>query len=193
MVSISRPPGFQDWKAVPSNAVLQEIGRLAIITAGVEDLIHGIIWRYLNIEDSLGSVITGRFKLKQLQDNCIKILKAADAPTLILKDLEEIFSEIDKSAELRNKCVHWIWHRAHSGSKGLHRLDPPAYQQEKKEIYISAKQIKQAADNLVWLETRLYPHIMNLDHLYKLIRQDGPDDLPTPWLCIFPQPERKST
>ena len=186
MAKVPQPTDFIDGHQMPSGDMLEAIGRLAIITASIEDILHELTWKYLKVPRHVGALLTNEKKLKRLTQDLIKMCKTTKATSLILEDFEDIFVDLEGTAFVRNQCIHWIWEQPKTG---VHRLHPPAYMRNKTSVKFSVSDVNKIGDELIWIEYRLRSHAMTIVELYREIRKEGIEYVPAPWLYILPQSE----
>ncbi len=181
MAKLPRPNGFEDPKHLPSKTILAEIGRLAIVSASIDDILHAIYWKFARLTDAVGAVITGDIRPGRLVDDIIKVAKAAKVDPKIVDDLKDIFADHKNLAILRNQCIHWTWNRP-TGRKIV--VEPPTHKTGHTPITLTLTQIKKLADDLVWIETRLDAHAMTDEELAQRKKEEKEPDIyvPTPWL-----------
>jgi hypothetical protein len=93
MVKLKRPADFKDTKQLPREEIMLEIGRIAIVSASIEDLLHTLYWRVSGLNESVGSVITGDARATRLTEDILRIAKAAKADQAVVDDLKDLFSD----------------------------------------------------------------------------------------------------
>lgn len=162
---------------------MEEIGRIAIISASIEDLLHVLYWKFAGLTEPVGAVITGDARATRLSEDIIRVAKAADIDQSIVDDLKDIFAEFVGSTRERNEFVHWIW----SWNTETHedRIDPPGYKRSREGRYVKTSDVSRVADDLVWIEHRIAAHLMSDEELKESKRKfglAGAPDAPTPWL-----------
>lgn len=91
MAKLKRPPDFSDTRQLPSEPVMMEIGRLSIVAASIEDILHRLHWKLARIAEPVGAVITGDARATRLSEDIIRIAKAAGTNQAIIDDLRDIF------------------------------------------------------------------------------------------------------
>jgi hypothetical protein len=183
MAKLKRPGSFQDTRQLPRDEIMLEIGRIAIVSASIEDLLHSLYWRLAGLTDPVGSVITSDARANRLAEDIIKIAKSAKVDQAIIDDLKDVFSEYALLATERNKFVHWIW--SWNTKTRQDRIDPPAYKPTHEGKYVTAEEVAAIADDLVWIEHRLIAHLFTEDELKASVVKHGTagsPDAPTPWL-----------
>jgi hypothetical protein len=183
MAKIKRPPDFEDTKQLPRDEIMLEIGRIAIVTASIEDVLHSLHWKFSGLTDSVGAVITADARASRLTEDIIRIAKAAEIDQAIIDDLKDIFSEYSSLTIERNKFVHWIW--SWNTQTRQDRIDPPGYKPTHQGKYVTPQDVATVADDLVWIEHRLHAHCMTERALKESVAKFGPAgavDAPTPWI-----------
>jgi hypothetical protein len=183
MAKLKRPTDFRDTRQLPRDSIIIEIGRIAIVSASIEDLLHSLYWRFAGLTETVGSVITGDARASRLTEDVIKIARVAKVDQAIIDDLKDIFADYALLATERNKFVHWIW----SWNTKTHedRIDPPSYKPTHQGKYVTTESVAEVADDLVWIEHRLSSHLMTKDEINRSLKEHGPagaPDAPTPWL-----------
>lgn len=184
MAKLKRPADFQDTKQLPRDEIMLEIGRIAIVAASIEDILHSIHWRLSGLSDSVGAVITADARASRLTEDIIRVGRAAGIDQAIIDDLKDIFSDYAKLATERNKFVHWIW--SWNTETRQDRIDPPGYKPTRQGKYATPQDVAAVADELVWIEHRLQAHCMSDAELKASIAKFGPDgapNAPTPWIA----------
>ena len=183
MVRLKKPIDFEDTRQLPSEPIMVEIGRIAIVSAGIEDLLHALYWKFAGVADPVGAVITGDARTTRLSEDVIRIAKAAGTNKAIIDDLKDIFSDLVTLAKERNKFVHWIW--SWNTTTYEDRIDPPGYKPGHEGRYVTPGDVAEIADSLVWIEHRLAAHLMTEEELSvskEKYGSGGAPDAPTPWL-----------
>ena len=183
MVKIARPPGFKDTRQLPRESIMMEIGRIAIVSASIEDLLHDLYWKLAGLTDDIGAVITGDARASRLSEDIIRIAKAAKVDQAKIDDLKDIFSDFTNLTKERNEFVHWIWSWENSTRRD--RIDPPGYKPSRHGKWVTTEDVARVADDLVWVEHRLAAHLLTREELEQSKKKHGPAgavDAPTPWL-----------
>lgn len=183
MVKLLRPAEFKDTRQLPSEFIMLEIGRISIVSASIEDLMHSLYWKFAGISEEVGAIVTGDARATRLADDVVRVAKAAQVESAIVRDLQDIFSEFIQLAKTRNQFIHWIW----SWNTDTHedRIDPPGYKPKREGRYVTFDDVSKVADDLVWIEHRILAHFLTPKQLaaskakYGLA---GAPDAPTPWL-----------
>lgn len=176
MTKWPRPKDFKDPLYMPPDAVLRALGRVAAVSAGIEDGLHALYWRLLGVEDEAGKVITGDMRSNRMTEDILKLARAQKYPPEKIDDLMDLFGDFREKNQKRNQVLHWIW-----GEQGV---EAPAYKSQQKLTY-SAGDVDGLADDLIWIETRLTAHLLTEDALLKDRAKHGSEaDLyvPAPWL-----------
>ena len=78
---------------------MMEIGRLAIVAASIEDLLHSLYWQLSGVTDPVGAVITGDARAARISKDIIRIAKAAGTDDAIVEDLRDIFWKLHQTDE----------------------------------------------------------------------------------------------
>jgi hypothetical protein len=71
----------------PPNTVLQAIGRIAVICASIEDMLHVIHWRYVETSWDIAPILTGDIRPSRLMDDIVRIAVAANEEPARVADL----------------------------------------------------------------------------------------------------------
>lgn len=190
MVKLPKPKDFKDTRQLPSEGVIAEIGRLAIVSASIEDIMHQIFWKHAGVSAPVGATITGDARATRLGEDIVKIAKAANVDAAIVEDLSDIFTEHRALVQERNKFLHWIW--SWNTETGEDRIDPPGYKSHLAGRYVTAQEVQKIGDDLVWIEARLAAHSLSEEELKESKKQfglAGAFDAPTPWLEKLPLPK----
>ncbi|MCK1533158.1 MULTISPECIES: hypothetical protein [unclassified Bradyrhizobium] len=153
MLKVKRPKNFADTNQLPREQIMQEIGRIAIVSASIEDLLHALHWEISGLNDLIGPLITSDVKPARLSQDIIKIGKAAKVKQSTIDELRDLFSDYATLAQERNKFVHWIW--SWNTKTREDRIDPPGYKHSREGKYVSVQDVADVADDLVWVEHRL--------------------------------------
>ncbi len=160
-----------------------EPGRIAIVTASIEDLLHSLHWKFADLSEPVGSVITADARASRLTEDILRIARAAKIDQAIVDDLKDVFSDYKALAGERNKFVHWIW--SWNTQTREDRIDPPSYKSTLQGKYVTPEEVVGVADDLVWIEHRLQAHCMSDAELKLSLAKYGPagaPDAPTPWV-----------
>jgi len=192
MVKLKRPPDFKDTRQLPSEPIMGEIGRIAIVSAAIEDLLHVLYWKFAGLTDPIGAVVTGDARATRLSEDVIRIAKAGGVDAAIIDDLKDIFSDFIVLVQERNKFLHWIW--SWNTETYEDRIDPPGYKPGHQGKYVTRGGIAKIADGLVWIEHRLAAHYMTKKELSASKRKyglAGALEAPTPWLEKMASPAEK--
>jgi hypothetical protein len=162
---------------MPKDGILKSVGRVAAVSAGIEDELHAIYWKLLGVKDDVGIIVTGDMRASRLCEDIIKLAKAKKLPSGILNDLADIISDLKVKTQKRNEVIHWIW-----GESGV---EPPSYKAGRPKVNYTAKMVNELANDLIWIETRLASHSSTDEALSKTRIELGKKaDLyaPAPWL-----------
>lgn len=179
---MKRPADFADPYYTPPEDVLQSLGYITVVSAGIEDLIHGLFWRCAGLSDERGTIITRDMKPYRMIDDIVRLALVRKWPDKQIADLKDIFSDLKKLVEKRNQCIHWLWDKTQTNE---HRIYTPAYKAERKTISYTSEDLQALAEDLAWIEVRLDSHYLTPSALTKKRKGLGADkDLyaPAPWL-----------
>lgn len=157
MLKTPAPKEFYDTRQLPSQAMLAAIGRVALISASIEDFLHSIHWKYSGLTKEKGPIVTCELRPNRLAEDTLKLAKAAKARQPIIDDLTEVIEDYKASAPQRNELVHWIWE-----AKGRnYAVIPPSYKSGREPKHYSLKVVEQLGDDLLWIEARLSSHALS--------------------------------
>jgi len=194
VLRVKRPKNALEDRYHPPDDVLAEIGQIALTCGSIEDILHGIYWRYLDTSDEIGRLITGDEKPSRLGEDILKIAAVIDEDPERIEDMRVLFADFKELSEIRNKCLHWIWSPPRQRSKNgrKHWLHPPSYK-NRKPVPFTVKQLKTVNLDLNWVELRMRTHLMSEEE-FEQEREDCDPQLrhlvvPAPWL----DKHRKST
>ena len=135
-----RPRGFEEFYYTPPDNVLAAIGRVASISASIEDLMHSLFRKYVEVPTDVASIIAGDQKPTRLAEDILKIAVALDEDPDRVQDLRHLFADFKELNEKRNQCVHWMWHPPRQRERGKkHLLIPPNYKPKRSPIPLDRK------------------------------------------------------
>lgn len=117
---------------MPPKEVLEAIGRVSVVSAGIEDHLHSLYWKLLSTEETIGKVVTGDMRSNRMTEDILRIANAAKLPKAVTDDLEDIFKEFRDKNQKRNQILHWIW-------SGAHEVESPNYNRPLKKFPIPQK------------------------------------------------------
>jgi hypothetical protein len=181
-----RPRGFEESSYTPPDDVLAAVGRVAITSASIEDLMHSLFWKYVEVPTDVATIITGDQKPTRLSEDIIKIAAALGEDPDRVQDLRDLFADFKELNEKRNQCVHWMWHRPRQWKRGRkHWLAPPIYKPKRSPIPFTVEQINALADDLAWIELRMRVHLLDdeeFERERKELRFAAHVMVPAPWL-----------
>lgn len=177
-----RPKEVLRWGSHLPSEWLQEIGRIAIFAAWVEETLHEIYWRQVNLRVDAGSVITGDLSPNRLTEDIIKLASIIQKRKRRLSDLRSLITEYKALARQRNQCIHWTWT---SVSEGTAHVSRPLYKGKEEVIPYTLDDLKALGDDFAWLRLRLSVHVNTDAHIRE--RRATLGDLaetfaPAPWL-----------
>lgn len=179
----------------PPDDVLKAIGKIAVNCASIEDILHSIHWRYLEIPFDVGPILTADLKPSRLMDDIIKIAVEFGEDEDRVQDLKALFADYRELSEQRNKCMHWLWAQPVKKSR-RHRLYPPNYKRGKLDVHFDIKELNRLADDLVWVEARMRTHALTDDEFEQERKLSGRYKhglVPAPWLDKRPRPTPKQS
>jgi hypothetical protein len=160
-----RPIGIVRWNIGLSPELLQAIGKVAVVSANVEQLLHLIYWMHCGLTDKTGPIATGDENPSRLTEDIVKLTKLDALKENILADLQTLFVEYRALVKRRNQCIHWIW-SIQGQTPELEKTPPykvirPIYKiGGETEAEFDVKSIEQLYDDYAWLEVRLTSHAM---------------------------------
>jgi hypothetical protein len=178
MSKLPRPKEFKDPNVMPAPDILQAIGRVSAVSAGIEEELHALYWKLLAVSDGVGKVITGDMRSNRMTEDILRIARASREADGIIKDLEDLFQDFKEKNQKRNQYLHWIW-------TNTHEIKSPSYKSSNHTIAVTAEDVNELADDLIWLEVRLASHTKSHADLLIERRKLGAEaDLyaPAPWL-----------
>lgn len=194
-----RPRSFgtaDDLYSMPDDDVLRAIGRVAVVSASIEDIIHFIYWRYVDTTWEIAPILTTGEKPSRLTEDILKMAIAVDEDPGRIQDLRDLFADFRELNEKRNKCIHWLWHWPKGKNKFKHELVPPFHQSTRKPVGFTVKQINALADDLAWVEQRMHMHALSEEDFEEKRAMTGRRwskiVAPAPWLDkpLKPNPKR---
>jgi hypothetical protein len=109
MTKCPRPGGFKDPLYMPSDAILRALGRVAAVSAGIEDQLHALYWELLKVRDDVGRIITGDMRASRMTEDILKLARASNRSPAIIEDLIDLFADLREKNQRRNQVLHWIW------------------------------------------------------------------------------------
>ncbi len=183
-----KPPHVIHWGTKLEPDMLQAIGHLAVITSGIEELLHQIYWKHAGLNERSGPIITHNHNPKLLSEDIIKFVQLMPAKAHILADLKVLFAEFETINTKRNHCLHWIWdtgEEEREESSGIvlsagpvpkvlpYRVKRPIYRRPS-EVHsesFSVEDIKALCDDSGWLASRLLSHTFE-EKVLKAIRHE---------------------
>ncbi|WP_214471764.1 hypothetical protein [Mesorhizobium sp. dw_380] len=182
MLKSPRPVAFEDPNLVPTDDVLKAIGYIAVVAAGIEDCLHAMHWKYANLSEKCGQIVTGEMRPSRLTQDIIKLAQASNVHRIIVEDLKDIFHDLRELTASRNQLIHWIWDKSGNDS---HVLYAPLYKPERTERKFTTAELDSLAQDLAWVEIRIETHLLPEGDLKKKREKLGHErDLyaPAPWL-----------
>lgn len=175
-----------DWHYTPPDEILQAIGRIAVLCASIEELLHIIHWRYIDTLLEVAPIlITGDMKPGRLMEDIVKIATVTGEEEPRIEDLKFLFADYRELSDKRNKCMHWIWDQPKKRNLKKHQLYPPSYKSGKSTVHFNVKELNRLGDDLIWVEARMRTHAFNEDDFEKERKSAGRHKrsvVPAPWL-----------
>ena len=158
--------------------MLQALGALAVVSAETEELLHKIYWKYANLTEENGPIVTDKLNPKRLSEDIIKLVALDKSKTFIGADLKLLLDEFETLNTKRNHCLHWIWEAVAednldaSGKTLPYEIKRPIYRQSgiRSENFIT-KDIEEFCRDFSWLRKRLESHTFSLETL-RAIREN---------------------
>ncbi|APG11402.1 hypothetical protein BKD09_24005 [Bradyrhizobium japonicum] len=166
MTKRPRPKGFNDPLYMPPDEILRALGRVAAVSAGIEDSLHALYWKMLGADDEAGKVVTGDMRASRMTEDILKLARAIKHPTESIDDLADLFADFREKNQRRNQVLHWIW-----DTQGV---EAPGYKAKQRLSYTAAE-VNDLADDLIWIETRLASHLLSSSSLQKEREKLGTD------------------
>ena len=151
-----RPKDVLKWQAHLDREWLQELGRIAMFAAWVEETLHEIYWRHAELTVEIGRIITGDLRPNRLSADILKLMKLRPDEKARLADIKILISEYKNLAEQRNQCIHWIWSRVAYGAAWTM---PSIYKTKIEPTKYTLEKLRQLGDDLAWLRIRLSAHV----------------------------------
>jgi hypothetical protein len=205
MTLADRPPFIVRWETGLSPEILQGIGKLAVISSQIEQLLHQIYWKYAGLRSEIGPVVTENLNPKRLSEDIIKFARRDPNKTNELADLRALLAEFESINVKRNQCIHWIWSIV---GRNLdlklsteppkvvppYRISKPIYKQSGVDfVEFHAEELDALCNDCSWLRARLASHAIAESELRENRRhvshQGSIDGLsfaylfwPAPWL-----------
>jgi len=183
-----RPRNYEYMYYLPPDEVLATIGRIALVAASIEDIIHSIFWRYADVGDSVGQILTGDEKPPRLAEDILKMAIAVEEDPERIEDMRSLFSDFKELNEKRNQCIHWIWYppRVYRKKRGdTHWVRPPSYKGRRSPISFTPRQLSALACDFEWVELRMRSHAMDEEE-FEHEREEADIAahivVPAPWL-----------
>jgi len=176
---------FNGYWYIPPDDLMRAIGRVAVRAAAIEDLLHVIYWRYADAAFDVAPIVTRDMRPGRLAEDIIAMAVIFDEDEKIIRDLKDLFADYRAATEKRNQIIHWIRHQPKSKRWRKYPLVPPVYKHKKDPTTFRIKDIDKLADDLSWIEARMYSHSLSADDFEEQRKQFGPFAryiVPAPWL-----------
>jgi hypothetical protein len=169
------PPFAVDWNTGLTEAMLRALGKLAVVSAQAEELLHQIYWHHAGLDERSGPIVTDNLNPKRLEEDIVKLVSLDRTKVNILADLKVLFSEFRALNTKRNQCLHWGWEVSEKegiagvipGSETPYRLRRPIYKYsgEPSQNLFTVENVKTFCKDFSWLQFRLRSHTFSNDEL----------------------------
>jgi hypothetical protein len=181
------PTQLLGWDTGFMPDLLQALGQLAVVTAGIEEALHQIYWKHGGLNKHSGPIVTDNLNPKRLSEDILKFARLDPAKANVVADLEVLLAEFEALNTKRNQCLHWIWEKVEAEQPdgtpifGILNYKPPASYRVKRPAYkkkgaesqpYSAEDIKTLCEKCSWVARRLHAHALDEGELRRL-RRDG--------------------
>jgi hypothetical protein len=206
------PPFAVDWNTGLTEAMLRALGKLAVVSAQAEELLHQIYWHHAKLDERSGPIVTDNLNPKRLEEDIVRLVSLDKTKGNILADLKVLFSEFRALNTKRNQCLHWGWEVSEKEGIGGHISEPDTSYRLRRPIYkhsgvpsqnLIVEDVKTFCKNFSWLQYRLRSHTFSDDELMRKRNEVSNDppingmavaDLvwPAPWLDQPLSPEPSS-
>jgi hypothetical protein len=123
------PPFTVDWNTGLSEGMMRALGKLAVVSAHAEELLHQIYWHHAGLNEQSGPIVTDNLNPKRLEEDIVKFVSLDKTKINILADLRLLFSEFRALNKKRNQCLHWGWETLEQEGSAEITVEPtkPAY------------------------------------------------------------------
>jgi hypothetical protein len=198
------PPFAVDWNTDVGEGMLRALGKLAIVSAYTEELLHQVYWHHAGLNEQTGPIVTDNLSPKRLEEDIVKLVSLDRAKANILADLKILFAEFRVLNTKRNQCLHWNWEVSEKDriaditpepDKPAYRLRRPIYKYSGVSIQdlFTVEDVKSFCKDFSWLQFRFRSHTFSDEELRRRRSElnDAPPisgmtvaDLfwPAPWL-----------
>lgn len=206
------PPVVINWNTGLPPEMLRALGTLAVLSAGVEEMLHQIYWHHAGLDERIGPIVTDNLNPKKLEEDIKKLVQLDHSKANILADLKILFAEFRTLNTKRNHCLHWIWDNSTNDTPFSFVLDQPIAYRLKRPLYrqsgelaqdFTVADVRNYCNQFAWLSQRLRSHTFSDEALRKKrdelinslpINGVSQADLfwPAPWLDkpLPPEPKR---
>jgi hypothetical protein len=171
------PQAVLSWNVGLDPELLQALGKLAVVTAQIEEVLHQIYWKHAGLDEVTGPIVTDNLNPKRLAEDIIKLVGLDPTKANVLADLKILLAEFEHINTKRNQCLHWIWDLQDADETitlvgqakikaSPYSLKPPAYKQKgQPTVQIEPEGIQNLWNACIWLMTRLSSHALDEDEL----------------------------
>ena len=90
-----RPTVVTRWETGLPPALLGAIGKLSVVSAEIEKVLHEIYWKHAGISKIVGPIVTDNLNPKRLGEGIIKFAKIEKSDTKILDDLKKLLKQFE--------------------------------------------------------------------------------------------------
>jgi hypothetical protein len=104
MTKWPRPKEFKDPLYMPPDAVLNALGRVAAVSAGIEEQLHALYWKLLGVGDDAGKVIAGDMRSNRMTEDILKLARAQKYAAEKIDDLVDLFATFVRRTKSAIKC-----------------------------------------------------------------------------------------
>lgn len=184
------PRGFKEeaegyWYRPPDD-LLRAIGRVAVLSASIDELIQVVHWNYLDTNWDIAAIVTRDMRPSRLAEEIIRMAIACSEEDAIVQDLRDLVADYREAIERRNQLIHWVWEQPKDRRWLKHPLRPPiAKQNRHSSVAFTVNEIEKLGDDLLWIEARMRSHALSAKEFEEERKQLGPFAryiVPAPWL-----------
>jgi hypothetical protein len=170
------PPFTVDWNTGLSEGMLRALGKLAVVSAYAEELLHQIYWHHAGLNEQSGPIVTDNLNPKRLEEDIVKLVSFDGTKANILEDLRILFAEFRVLNTKRNQCLHWNWEVSEKEGtaditpepdKPAYRLRRPIYKYSgvPAQDLFTIEDVKTSCKEFSWLQFRLRSHTFSDEEL----------------------------
>jgi hypothetical protein len=169
----------------PPDDLLRAIGRVATLSASIDELLHVIHWNYLDTNWDIAAIVTRDMRPSRLAEDIVRMAIACPDEDAIIQDLRDLMADYREAVERRNQLIHWVWEQPKHRRRLQHPLRPPVAKQNKHtSVSFTVKEIEKLGDDLLWIEARMRTHSLSADEFKEERERLGPFArfiVPAPW------------